>query len=103
MMVKLLFVLDDLDAQEDGTEGKCGDEPHWDSFFSARLRGPDGHSHREAAGDQNDGIAEAEVQIEHVPRNTESRREFMAVDRVSQEEAAEKQDFCDQKDPHAEC
>src|SRR5215470_7632082 len=102
MMVKLLFVLDHLDAQENRTQHQRGDEPDDNSFFAAGLGGPNGHGHRETASDENDGVGEAEIQVQHVARDTERAGKFVAVDGVGEEEDTEEQNFRDQENPHAE-
>src|SRR5229473_4609952 len=102
MVVELLLVLDRFDAKKDGAENKSGDQENTDQFLLADLRGPDSHGHGQTAHNQHNGVAGAQCDVKSVTANAESGAESAAIDGVSAEHAAEKQDFSDEENPHAE-
>jgi hypothetical protein len=102
VVIEFLLVFDDFDAEEDGSQGERSDQEKADEFLFANLRGPDGHGHCQAAQDEHNGVAATECDVERIAADTESGAIGVAVNGVSQEQAAEEQDFGDQEDPHAE-
>ncbi len=102
MVVELLLVFDRFDAKKDSAESKRGDQENGDEALFSDLGGPDGHGHGQTAHNQHDGVAGTELDIQRVAADAEGGAERAAVDGVSEEHAAEEQDFGDQENPHAE-
>ncbi len=102
MVVEFLLVFDGLDAKKDGTKSKGGDEENADELLLADLGRPDGHGHGQAAHDKDNGVAGAQFDVKSVAANAEGGAESAPIDGVSEEHAAEEQDFGKQEDPHAE-
>src|SRR5713101_2093222 len=102
----VLFILgvvfDGLDAQEGGSKKQSEDEKKRHQLFLSNLGRPDRHGHGQAAGDQDDGIEASEAQVETLAAFCEDSGVAMAVDRVGEEHAAEKEDFGGQENPHAQ-
>src|SRR5882724_1053310 len=103
MVVEFLLVFDALDAKKDGAKNQRGDQENTDQFLLADLSGPHGHGHGQTAHDEHDGVACSQRDIKRIAADTEGRAEGAAIDGVSEEHAAEEQDFGDQENPHAEC
>src|SRR4029077_4418910 len=102
MVIEFLLVFDGLDAKKNGAKTKCGDKENADKLLFPDLRGPDGHGHGQAAHNQHNGVAGAQFDVQGIAANTEGGAESAAIDGVSEEHAAEEQDFRDQENPHAE-
>src|SRR5713226_1589041 len=102
MVVEFLLVFDGLDAKKNGAKTKSGDQENTDQYLLADLRGPDRHGHGQTAHNQHNGVASAQFNVKSVAANAESGAEGATVDSVSEEHAAEEQDFGDQENPHAE-
>src|SRR5580658_4678163 len=94
---ELVVIFDALDAQEDAAQNQGGNEEEGDQLFLAHFGGPDGHSHGQAAADENDSVDGAPAQFDGAAGKRENVRIGVAVDRVREEEAAEKQNFGGQK------
>ena len=102
VVVELLLVFDSFDAKKDGTETERGDQENADQFLFADLGRPDGHGHGQTAHNQHNGVASAQSDVQSIATDTESGAERAAIDGVSEEEAAEEQNFGDQENPHPE-
>jgi hypothetical protein len=95
-------VLDRLDPQEGPAEEHRQDEEPDQELLLPDGGAMDGHRHRQAAADQDRGIDRAEREVHVQARVRETARVLPAVDRVREEEAAEKEDLRHEEDPHPE-
>src|SRR5258707_3401278 len=103
VMLDVFFViLDALDAKKDATEDQGSDEANRQQVCLAHLGSPDGESHGQAAGDENDGVNGAEPEINGPAGLREDFGVGGAIERVGHEQAAEEKHFGGQEDPHAE-
>src|SRR5580658_522639 len=93
MLDKFLVVFDALDAQEYAAENQGQDQKNRQQLFFTDLRGPYGHGHGQAAGDEHDGVDGTEREIDGAAGFTEYVGVRGTVERVSHEHAAEEQNF----------
>ena len=92
-----------LDADKRRAQQPGEDQPKdGGAFFPAGLRGSNGQRHGERADNQDGGVGGAVDYLQVVAALDEGRQMQQAIDDVGGEHAAEKQDFGDQKSPHAE-
>ena len=96
------FILDEFNSQEAEPAQQRDRQQRGAEAFLVLLRGAHRAGHREAAGDEHRGVDRPQRFIEEAVRPLENFRVVRAIDGVSAENAAEKQDFGEQKDPHAE-
>jgi hypothetical protein len=101
-VVPLVPVLDGFDAQESEAAGNGEQEQPDAQAALVELGGPHGKGHGEAAGDEDDGVDEAQVPLELGVTVEENLRVVGAPDGVGDEETAEHEDFGGQEDPHAD-
>src|SRR5204863_5497860 len=99
---ELAVVLDAFDAEKRRAEDHRDDEKHHQHLALAELRGVDRQRHRQAAGDEHNGVDGAERDVELVAGGGEGVGIPAPVDGVRGEQAAEEEHFGDQKHPHAE-
>ncbi len=101
MVLELVGVLDDLHAEKDGPENHRQDQPDNRGFALIRLRGAYGQRHGQRAADQDDRVERAPEERDRGTRRDKCVVVPNAVQHVGHEQPTEKQDFGDQKGPHA--
>ena len=101
-MADLLVVLDALDAHEAEPAQQRHDQAEDQALVVVDLGAPHAPRHREAAGNQHDGVDRPERGAEVVVGVLEDVGVVVAVDRVGAEQPAEHQDFGPEEHPHAE-
>ena len=102
MVVVFIVIFNGLDSQERGAQNHRQDQTHDRRPALANLRAVDSHGHRETAHDQDSRIDGAELDVQVVAGANECRRILAAIERVSQEHAAEEHDLGNEKYPHAQ-
>src|SRR5215813_7953929 len=102
MVFDFCRVLEIFDYQEGQSKNQGYDEKTLEPLPVALLRRVDRHRHRQAADNQHHRVGSAERHVEQVAAIKESFRIGRAIDRVSQEQPAEKHDFRQQEDPHSD-
>ena len=101
-VMKLRRPLEGLDDEEEETQT----EGHAQKPHHARLLAPldrdDAQHHGKAAGEENEGVDDAERDVQLGPAEMELRRIAMAHVGVGDEEAAKKDHLGDEKEPHSQ-
>ena len=102
VLVKLVRVLDALDAEEHAAEDHRQRDENHDPLARVQLRRVHRERHRQAAADEHGGVDGSERDVEVMARGRERCGIPHPVDRVDDEQRAEEQNFGQQKHPHPE-
>src|SRR5919109_33033 len=100
MIIDLRFIFEIFDDQKDQTQQQCNGQEEDQPLPVAQLRIVDRHRHRQAAENQHDRVGASERYIEKMATVRKASRIGCPIDRISQEQSAEKHDFGEEEEPH---
>ena len=99
---EVVVVFGEFEDEKENAQGEGRDQEQDEGQAFSLPCGVDRHCHRQAAGQQDAGVDRAEPVVGLLAAHREGIRVDVPQDRVGQEQAAEEQQFGDQKHPHPE-